>query len=294
MTLRSGLHYGVEADDYYADPCEEPSLTQSIAKIMLRQSPAHARLAHPRLNPGKEERDPTKYDIGHIAHRLLLGRGREVEIIDAKDWRTKGAKEAREVAREAGRLGVLSQDWDRASDMTGAVLAQLRERGYGPDWEGLDVERCAEVVAIARSTTFSKKPIWLRCMIDWLPSLTRPWDLKTTARSAAPDELWRHLVDADWPIQAAMHERILDHLDPGGAGRRGHRFVVVENSPPYAMSIVRMSEAHMTIGRAQLDRAEAIWTSCMAADRWPAYPLVDQNPEYPAWRMKAEMLPEAE
>lgn len=292
LSLGPGLHYGIDSNDYHADPAPEPSLTQSIAKILLRQSPAHARLAHPRLNPDLEPSDPTKYDVGHISHRLLLGRGRELEVLDFKDWRTKAAQEARQAAQEAGKLGVLGKDWDRASDMVRAVLAQLRERGYGPEWEGPDVEKTAEVVAIAQSNR-NGRPYWLRCMIDWLPSLDSPWDLKSTGRSAAPDELWRHLVDADWPVQAAMHERILDYLDPGGAGRRAHRFVVVENEPPYALSVVRMTEAHMTIGRSQLDRAEVLWASCMAADRWPAYPLIDQIPEYPVWRMKAELLDEA-
>jgi hypothetical protein len=289
VTLGTGLHYGIEPDDYYADPTPEPSLTQSIAKILLRQSPAHARLAHPRLNPDLEQSDPTKYDIGTIAHRLLLGRGRELEVLDYENWRTKVAGEARQAALEAGKLGVLGKDFDRATDMIRAVYSQLRERGYGPDWEEPDPTRAAEVVAIAQMPG-DGAPYWLRAMIDWMPSRTRLWDLKTSGRSCAPDELWRHLVDADWPIQAAMHERILDYLHPEDAGRREHRFVAVENFEPYALSIVRMTEAHMTIGRSQLDRAEVIWTTCMAAGRWPAYPLIDQNPEIPTWKMKAEML----
>jgi len=289
MTLGPGLHYGVESSDYFADPTPEPSLTQSIAKILLRQSPAHARLAHPRLNPDLEDSDPTKYDVGHIAHRRLLGRGREIEVLDYKDWRTKDAQHHRADVAEAGKLGALGKDWVRGGEMVEAIRAQLEERGYGPDWYEPDVERAAEVVAIAKLDD-DGMPYWLRCMIDWLPSPLRPWDLKTTGRSAHPDELWRQLVDADWPIQAAMHERILDYLLPEGAGRREHRFVVVENAPPYALSVVKMTEAHMTIGRAQLDRAEVIWATCMAAGRWPAYPLIDQNPEYPTWRMKAEML----
>lgn len=289
IILAPGLHYGIESDEYFADPCPEPSLTQSIAKILLRQSPAHARLAHPRLNPDYEDGDPTKYDIGHIAHRRLLGRGREIEVLDYKDWRTKDAQHHRADVAEAGKLGVLGKDWLRGGEMVEAIRAQLEERGYGPDWYEPDPGRAAEVVAIANPRDLGK-PIWLRCMIDWLPSPLRPWDLKTTGRSAAPDELWRQLVDMDWPIQAAMHERILDYLLPEGAGRREHRFIVVENTPPYALSVVKMTEAHMTIGRAQLDRAEVIWATCMAAGRWPAYPLIDQNPEYPTWRMKAEML----
>src|SRR5690348_15257594 len=85
MTLTTGLHYNISANDYHADPCPEPSLTQSIAKLILR-SPAHARVAHPRLNPDQPERDGRRYDVGNIAHRLLLGRGRELEIIPGDDW----------------------------------------------------------------------------------------------------------------------------------------------------------------------------------------------------------------
>jgi len=295
MSLGTGLHYGVESADYYDDPCVEPSLTQSIAKILIgrasggKGSPAHARLAHPRLNPDLEQDDPTKYDIGHIAHRLLLGRGRELEVLGYPDWRGKDAKLQRIQAIADGKLGVLSKDHDRGVEMVEAIRDQLVERGYGPDWYEPDPSVAAEVVGIAQASELGQ-PYWLRCMIDWLPSLTRPWDLKTTGRSAAPEELWRQLVDADWPLQAAMHERILDYLHPEHAGRREHRFVVVENEPPYALSVVRMTEAHMTIGRSQLDRAEVIWASCIAADRWPAYPLIDQKPEYPTWKMKAEML----
>lgn len=107
-TLRPGIHLDIAAADYFADPCPSPSFTQSIGKLLIDRSPAHARLAHPRLNPDFDPDDATKYDIGNIAHRLLIGRGKELAVIEADDWRTKAAKEAREQAAAEGKLGVLA------------------------------------------------------------------------------------------------------------------------------------------------------------------------------------------
>jgi hypothetical protein len=42
-----------------------------------------------------------------------------------------------------------------------------------------------------------------------------------------------------WDIQAAMHERALDVLDPDNAGRRKHFYINQENEPPYALTVVR-------------------------------------------------------
>lgn len=290
MTLPAGLHYDIPAHEYHADPAPEPSLSQSLAKILLAMSPAHARHAHPRLNPLWAAPDPTKYDIGNIAHRLILGRGRELEIIPGDDWvkDRKAKSELRQDARERHKLAVLSRDHDTAFDMIGAAWRQLGERGYMEEWE--HKRDRAEVVAIAQShqyaTTTWPGGHWLRCMIDWLPLPTRVWDFKTTHMSVA-----RSIATSlpDWCIQSAMHERVLNLLDPDNAGRREHRFVVQEDFEPYALQVVRLTEAHMTVGRAQVARAEAVWARCMGTGEWPAYPIEDQSPEYPAWKMAQVM-----
>src|SRR5258708_1607489 len=111
MTLPAGLHYDVPDDIYRRDPCAEPSLTQSAAKILLQWTPAH--LKYMRQEP------TTKYDIGQIAHRLILGRGRELKVLPSEigDWRTKDARSARENASAAGKLAVLAKDYDTGQDM---------------------------------------------------------------------------------------------------------------------------------------------------------------------------------
>jgi hypothetical protein len=111
-------------------PCPAPSLTQSVAKILLEKSPLHAWHAHPRLNPDYQHDDATKFDIGNIAHKMLLGRGKEIVVLeDFDDWRTKAAKEAREEAAAAGKLAVLGKHAARADRMVNAAREQLELRG---------------------------------------------------------------------------------------------------------------------------------------------------------------------
>jgi hypothetical protein len=293
MTLPAGIHYDVPEATYRNDPGSTAALSQSIAKILLSRSPAHAWLAHPRLNPNWEPDNQTKYDVGNIVHKLMLGRGRDLVVLPFDDWRTKDARTARDEALAGGKLAVLDRDMDLADAMVSAAWRQLQERGYAGDWK-VDKD-CGEVVVRAMVGIKDAQPgqpltgYWLTAMIDWLPTTTRIWDWKTTAMSVAPDALGRLMAGGNWPLQAATHERILNILDPGNIGRREHRFVTQEVVAPHALSVVRLTEAHMTIGRAQLARAEAIWARCMATDTWPMYPVEDQTPEYPAWAMQKAM-----
>ena len=46
MIGKAGI-YTLSAEAYHADPCPEPSLSASIANVLLQRSPAHARIQHP-------------------------------------------------------------------------------------------------------------------------------------------------------------------------------------------------------------------------------------------------------
>jgi hypothetical protein len=52
MIIQPGIYYDITPADYFADPCPEPSATQSVLKVLLDQSPAHARCEHPTPGPG--------------------------------------------------------------------------------------------------------------------------------------------------------------------------------------------------------------------------------------------------
>lgn len=283
-TLAPGIHLDIASADYFADPCSVPSLTQSIASVLLEQSPRHAALRHPKLNPAWEPYEDTKFNIGNAAHKLLIGRGKELVVVEADDWRTKAAKEARDEAHAKGNVAILAHQHVTARAMADAFKEQIRaipecDGAFGPTKGG-----CGEVVIIAEYNG-----VMLRSMVDWMRDTTRLDDLKTTGMTASPDRLPYAMADGGWDLQAAIQERILDVLDPSMRGRRHHYFYLQENDDPYEVTVCELPEAVMTIGRAKLDRAIAIWSACMASNRWPGYPRVVQSPTYPPY-MEARVM----
>jgi hypothetical protein len=279
MTIKPGIHLDMSAKDYFADPCRpEASLTQSIAKILNERSPAHAWLQHPALNPYYRE-DDEGYDkakaIGNAAHKLMIGRGKEVCIIEADNFRTKDAQATRDQAAADGYVPILAKHHKAARDLVTAMRGQLDLTGC------LDAfyKGHGEVVII-----WQEDGLWFRSMIDWMVSPRELYDLKTSGRSAAPHAIPPIMVEAGWDVQAAMQERGLDILDPEGRGRRIFRFVAVENEPPFALTVHELSESVMTMGRKKLQHAVDIWRRCLEDGEWPAYPPMIHVPEYPGFK----------
>ena len=269
-----GMHTDMSAADYFADPCPEPSLTQSIAKVLLEKSPAHAWQRHPRLNPNYRSNNDKKFDIGNAAHALLLGRGKLLVVVDAEDWRGKPAREARDRVINEGKVAILTEQYEHAWNMARIASDHLEDIGLPKLIEGN-----AEVVLAWR-----EDDLWCRTMLDWLsPDRCVVLDLKTTAASAAPMVLPAKLATDGWDIQAAMHARGLDVLNPENAGRRRHLFICQETVPPYALTVSELTEGVMTMGRKKLDMAVTIWRHCIRNDSWPGYPAEVLRPEYPPW-----------
>lgn len=283
MITEPGLFRDVAAADYFADPCPTPSLTQSLAKILITQTPLHAKMAHPRLTPPDDNDEAEKYvkaqAIGNAAHLILIGRGKTLEIIDADNFTTNAAREKRDEANAAGKTPILEKHYLVAEQMTVAARLQL-DKIEGCETAFRDGDGDGEIVAAC-----DDDGLWLRTMIDWLSADHRAiWDYKTTGISASPYVVGKKMVDDGWDVQAAMIERILDAVDPENAGRRKFRFVRQENSPPFALTVSELVEAPMTMGRKKLQYAINAWRECWTTGIWPAYPLRIIRPEYPSWQ----------
>jgi hypothetical protein len=276
MIKTAGIYTDMTAADYHADCCPLPSLTQSIAKILLERSPLHAWHAHSRLNPDYRHDDDKKFDVGNIAHKMLLGRGKEIAVLEGfDDWRTKAAKEARETAAAEGKLAVLGKHAAKADAMARAAREQLELRGLD---ELFRVNGNSEVVL-----AWPEGDIWLRQMIDWLSTDGLQFaDFKTTGESAAPHAIARKMATDGWHIQAAMAERGLGVLTRN-PGPRQYLYVVQEDERPYALTVVELGRDALTIGGKQIDAAVSAWARCMRANRWPGYPMQIEKPEFPGW-----------
>ena len=261
--LAPGIH-DLPAEIYHADPCPEPSLSGSVAVPLVHQSPRHAWWAHPRLNPAFERTEESKFDLGTVSHKLLLGKGGDVVVVKADDWRTSAAKAARDDARAraAGKTPILERQMEEAERMADNARQYL-------DAAGEDLSRgVAE-----RTLVWREGNIWCRGMTDWLANdLGSLLDYKTTGASANPDDLERHVFDMNYHLKMAFYERGLAVLDPANVGRRKLALFFQENFEPYTCSLVTISEAGMTIGRKQATYAIRRWQQCMATGRWPAYP----------------------
>jgi len=152
--------YDISADAYHADPVIEPSLSSSIAHVLLSSSPSHAWQEHPRLNPAFEAEDEPKFDLGTAAHGLILQGDSGVTVIEADDWRTKAAREARDAARAAGKTPLLAKHWDDVEQMADAVERQLDAFRDPPRplSDGLP----------ERTLVWREGSIWCRVRLDWL------------------------------------------------------------------------------------------------------------------------------
>lgn len=279
--LTEGLHADVPEAAYHEDPAPEPSLSASIAKLLISRSPAHAWAAHPRLNERWMPDTPSnQQDIGTAAHALLLGVGKGLVKIDAPDFRTKAAQQLRDQARGAGFVPVLEMRAQAIEDMIAAARTQLAAHEVGDVFAG---DGRSEVTMIWR-----EGPTWCRGRIDRLPAgwqrgrRARVIDYKTTSGSAEPDTVTARLFDMGADIQAAFYERGIKTLHPEIEDVE-FLFVAQEAEPPYGLSVISLSNLALDQAREKVAEALAVWRTCMAANRWPGYPPRICRVDPPGW-----------
>jgi hypothetical protein len=271
--LDVGIHDGIAAEAYHADPCEQPSLTSTIARILMSDSPLHAWTTHPRLNPAFENKEAGHFDIGTAAHGLLLEGEANVEVVDADSWRTKAAQERRDAAYAAGKQPLLTHQWIELERMVQAAAKQL---------EAVDADPVIFGSGHAEQTLiWHEDGVTCRARLDWLhDTYFAIDDYKTTGRSANPDGFSRTLFNIGYDIQAAFYLRGLEALTGVTAD---WRWVVQETEPPYALSVVGMTPAALEIANAKVDRAISKWRRCLTTGRWPGYPTDICYAELPGW-----------
>jgi hypothetical protein len=276
MTIAHGVHV-IPAAEYHADPCVAPSLSASIATILMQSSPLHAKTAHPRLteNPVKEE--ARHLDLGQLCHSLMLEGADIAVVIEADNYRTKAAQEARDSARLAGKCPLLAHEMVEVNHMMMACRAQLTAH-----------QTAGEAFTSAgkpEQTLIWQEPngIWCRCRIDWLHA-SKPWivDYKTGKRSAHPQSISRVAAASGWCIQDAFYRRgfkaVFGHdLEPE------FFFVCQENFPPFALSVVETSPADLALAEAQVEYAIATWGECLKSGRWPGYATTVQRITSPSY-----------
>ncbi|WP_158547526.1 PD-(D/E)XK nuclease-like domain-containing protein [Rhodovulum sp. 12E13] len=279
--LQEGLHR-LAADKYHADPCPGPSLSSTLAKVLVTRSPLHAWHASPRLNPDFERRDSKVFDIGRAAHRSLLGAGDDfVEFppdLRSPDGgiRTKEAKAKDAELRAAGLTPLKTEEIKAIEEMSGIARRRLAELGVEID------PAFAERVAIAKIDG-----VWCRAMLDHVADdpAAPIFDLKT-CEDASPEAVQRAIATYGYDVQAG-HYRDVFRAATGEPDFRRFFFGFQEKKRPHEMTLVELSYETLDIGHRKAARARALWGSCLLNGTWPGYPVGLHTVDLPAWSAAA-------
>lgn len=267
--------YHISASDYHADKiAAEPTLSASVAKLIVSRTPLHARHAHPLLNPDLVRGDDEKFDIGNAAHSLMLHDPKNFVIVDAPDWRTKDARERRDAARTAGKIPLLAEQWERVGSMVESAREQLATHAEA---SGAFTNGKPEQTLIWEE----EDGVVCRARLDWLPDGGPFFDDYKTTWCADPDVFQRQIVNLGHDIQAAFYLRGIKALKL--RPRPQFRFIVQEIDPPYPLSVIGLAPDFADLADHKVARAIDIWRTCLKTNRWPGYPQRTCWVDAPAW-----------
>lgn len=286
VAFEPGVYPDMDEALYHADPVPGGSLSSSGAKRLLPPS-CPAKFAHER----EHGRPPkTEFDFGHAAHKLILGKGAEIEVIrktdrktgevtDAVDRKTDSAKEHEATIRAAGNVPMLAKDLEHAQAMEAAVRRH-------------DIARYLFEDGRAEVSVFWPDPdtgVMRRARFDWVTTLgsgrSSIVDYKTcddAGARAVGRSVWnyRYFGQDSWYRDGAEAVALVD--DPA------FLFVFQEKTAPYLIRVVELEPEYVAYGREQNRKALEVYRDCTAAGVWPGYDQDVTHISLPGWAAYTE------
>ncbi len=277
MQINKPGRYVISAEDYHTDNvCVQPCLSRSVIKDLLFQSPAKAAWNHPKLNPSfKPDKGGGKFDIGLACHALLLEGIDNIIVVDADDWRTKAAKEARERAWGEGKSPLLREQYEQAKLMVEVAEQQIVA------CEGLGIKNLRADGDAELTYVWEENGVWLKVRPDWISKdRTIILDFKTTGQSANPSDVGKTIINMGYDIQNVLYQRGVRAVE--GISPR-FIFLVQEVEEPYFCSFVELPGMADIMGEQKIENGIFLWRECMATGNWFAYPNRVVKVDIPRW-----------
>jgi hypothetical protein len=257
---------------------EVPRLSPSCAKVLLAKSPLHAWTQH-RLGGDEKSEESDEKDQGTILDRLLLGVGPDLVIVDAPDWRTNAAKEARDAAKLAGKIPILKEKVKFQQAIVDAWKAQ---------YVAHDIEFTGKSQV---KLDWESDGVPCRGKLDHLiigPDYALIYDIKSTS-DASQAAMTRSIVSFGYDIQHAAYIEGVEANYPHLAGRVTMKLVCGEKEKrdAYAVNVLTFGGTMRELGERKWRRAKRIWGECLKTGEFPGYqgaPI-----EASAWQLAEEM-----
>lgn len=266
------------ADAYH---CTE-ALGASGAWVLANDCPAMFHAYSP-FNPDRLPNDSNHaMSIGTALHLAALEPDRldsRCVVVDAEDWRTKAARDAREAAVSAGHVPLLHKDRALVDRLAAALRANRdaasllegadTEVSYFWDADGVPCKARADIVAYGGAALA---------------------DLKASA-NASPGFFQRRAFDAGHFLRAPWYSDGWQIANGGACP--DYWFIIVAREPPHLVTVARLDTQALEWGRQMIRRALTLFKECRDRGVWPPYctePATLSLPAFAEYRLREEMI----
>ena len=272
--LGVGLHYGVPASIYHADPCETPSLSSNVLRTLLAKSPAHAAMEHSRI--GGQKREATEaMKTGTLVHAILAGSQEEIAISPYEDFRKADARAWRDEMTASGRVVVTAPAYEEAVVIAGHIRKRAAD---GIDNGPFSPHAKHEVTAIwmeGDAPCRARYDVWVEdeFTIDI-------YDWKST-KDISDRGIDKAIASYRYDIQEAFYRRGAESLRP--KKRVSFIFVFFETCAPYTVRRVVISAEYLAQARKDVSEGIDKWKACTQSGEYPVTPpdtLTVEIPHY--------------
>ena len=110
--VEPGVYDDVDAEVYHSDPVPGGSLSSTGARKLATECPAAFKYWLDNPEPSKKE-----FDFGTAAHKVVLGDGPELVLVERDIWNTNEVKEEIKKIRAAGNIPLKKRDLDKVHTM---------------------------------------------------------------------------------------------------------------------------------------------------------------------------------
>lgn len=274
--------YRLSMAQYHGQPCAGPSVSSSGLRTIFAKSPAHFWVTSS-LNPDAEpQKETDAFVLGRAAHHLLLGEDDFSTLFVMRpdkfdSWRSREAREWREMEEAAGRTVLLPSQIDQIRGMARSLAKHpLIQHGI---LNG-DVEQSMVWLD-------EESGIWLKARPDAIPNDSGDMaDLKTTVETGF--RLDYSVFDYRYDMQAALAKWGLKACL--GRDMTDFSFVFVEKDAPHCVDILTLDPED--IARAELDLRTALRTLryCLDHNDWFGPSGTQRDARYVSISERAKLL----
>jgi hypothetical protein len=273
LITKPGFYPAITCEQYFAEPCPAPALTNSGIQLLNASCPAKFAYHHPAIGqPAEQQADTAARRMGNLVHRLALGKGSDYAISPHERYQSAEAKAWKADTEAAGLMPVKQAEFDDAQIMAARIREAIEAETRGHPYE-------TEVV-IAWQITMSGAPaIWCRAMIDvWCAALNLALDVKTCA-DASDKAIMRAFANG-YAGQHAWYADGIEALSPAKSKPR-FGFLFVEKDAPFLARFAEPSEGFRHGASIANERAVMTFARCLKAGEWPSYQPLSVAP--PPW-----------